>query len=118
MLGHNQPVNKKQIMPAAICNDCSTLIPLKVGEHIRKKFCECGSNNLSAVAGKWNDEQVGFDYFDRKGDLRLHVPQVTFQDDDEPEFIPCDKCDGHPACEDFGCAFDLGLGKMVAKDNI
>ena len=37
-------------------------------------------------------------------------------DADEPEFNPCAKCDGHPACEDFGCAFELGLGKMVKKD--
>lgn len=37
-------------------------------------------------------------------------------DDDEQEFIPCDKCDGHPACEDFGCAFELGCGRMVKKD--
>ena len=36
--------------------------------------------------------------------------------DDEPEFIPCSKCDGHPACEDFGCAYELGLGLMVKKD--
>lgn len=34
-----------------------------------------------------------------------------FDDDDieEIEFIPCDKCDGHPACEDFGCAIKLGV---------
>ena len=32
---------------------------------------------------------------------------------DENEFIPCNSCDGHPACEDFGCAFELGLGRMV-----
>lgn len=38
------------------------------------------------------------------------------EDDDEIEFIPCDKCDGHPACEDFGCAYALGLSRMVKKD--
>jgi hypothetical protein len=42
------------------------------------------------------------------------------QDDDledyEKEFIPCAKCDGHPACEDFGCAYELGKGNMVKKD--
>ena len=36
--------------------------------------------------------------------------------EDQPEFMPCDKCDGHPACEDFGCAFELGLGRMVKRD--
>lgn len=34
-------------------------------------------------------------------------------DDDENEFIPCSGCDGHPACEDFGCAIEHGLGNMV-----
>lgn len=38
-------------------------------------------------------------------------------DDDceEVEFIPCDKCDGHPACEDYGCAYEHGLGGMVKR---
>lgn len=35
---------------------------------------------------------------------------------DEAEFIPCSECDGHPACEDFGCAIELGLGRMVKKN--
>ncbi len=35
---------------------------------------------------------------------------------EEPEFIYCSKCDGHPACEDFGCAIELGLRRMVKKD--
>jgi len=34
---------------------------------------------------------------------------------EESEFVPCDKCDGHDACEDFGCAIELGLGKMLNK---
>jgi len=41
----------------------------------------------------------------------------TLWDDDEPEFIPCNRCDGHPACEDFGCAFKLGLGRKVVKNH-
>lgn len=44
------------------------------------------------------------------------LPEEVMNDDDEQEFIPCSKCDGHPACEDFGCAYELGLGKMVNKD--
>jgi hypothetical protein len=35
---------------------------------------------------------------------------------DEQEFYPCSKCDGHAACEDFGCAIGLGLAKMVKKN--
>jgi hypothetical protein len=42
------------------------------------------------------------------------------EDDDEVnddfEFNPCSKCDGHDACEDFGCAIELGLGRMVKRD--
>ena len=43
-----------------------------------------------------------------------HLPEPDEVDDDI-EFIPCSKCDGHPACEDFGCAYELGLGRMVKK---
>lgn len=39
-----------------------------------------------------------------------------FWDEEAIEFSPCDRCDGHPACEDFGCAYALGLGKMVKKE--
>ncbi len=37
-------------------------------------------------------------------------------DDFEDDFIPCSRCDGHPACEDFGCAYEVGLGRMVEKN--
>lgn len=39
-------------------------------------------------------------------------------DDDyeEIEFIRCSRCDGHDACEDFGCAYELGLGRLVKKE--
>jgi hypothetical protein len=37
-------------------------------------------------------------------------------DDDDNEFIPCSKCDGHPACEDFGCAYELGCGHLIEKE--
>jgi hypothetical protein len=36
---------------------------------------------------------------------------------EEEEFVPCQGCDGHDACEDFGCAFELGLGHMVKQDD-
>lgn len=35
------------------------------------------------------------------------------EDDFDDEFMPCEKCDGHDACADFGCAIALGLGRMV-----
>lgn len=37
-------------------------------------------------------------------------------EDDDLEFAPCRLCDGHDACEDFGCAYELGLGRMVRKE--
>ena len=48
------------------------------------------------------------------------VEYLPEPDDDfnEEEFIPCSKCDGHPACEDFGCAYEAGLGRMVNKNNL
>lgn len=39
-----------------------------------------------------------------------------YEYDDEFEFHPCSRCDGHQACEDFGCAIDLGLERMVKKE--
>ena len=29
------------------------------------------------------------------------------------DFEYCSKCDGHPACEDYGCAFKAGVGHLV-----
>lgn len=60
-------------MASAFCNTCSTLVPLN-GVNIRKVICKCGSINLSAVAGKWNEEKGGWDYTDRKGDFKIHIP--------------------------------------------
>lgn len=39
-------------------------------------------------------------------------------DDDDNEFQRCSKCDGHDACEDFGCAFKAGLGHLVENDDL
>jgi hypothetical protein len=36
-------------------------------------------------------------------------------DEDEDDFQECAQCDGHPACEDFGCAIKLGLGHLVKQ---
>lgn len=46
--------------------------------------------------------------------------EVIEGDDDfsdfEEDFIPCSMCDGHPACMDFGCAYEHGLGHLVKKE--
>ena len=39
-------------------------------------------------------------------------------EDGEYEFERCSKCDGHDACEDFGCAFKLGVGNLVNDDDL
>ena len=39
---------------------------------------------------------------------RLFEKSVN-DDDDIPEFQRCSDCDGHDACEDFGCAIKLGV---------
>lgn len=35
--------------------------------------------------------------------------------DDEDDFERCSECDGHDACEDFGCAIKAGLGHLLQK---
>jgi len=42
---------------------------------IKDKRCVCGSNDLSAVGGRWNDFKKGWDYYDRKGNFKKFVPQ-------------------------------------------
>jgi len=37
-------------------------------------------------------------------------------EEDEDDFEPCSRCDGHPACADFGCAFEHGLGHLVERN--
>ena len=39
-------------------------------------------------------------------------------DYDEEEFERCSQCDGHDACQDFGCAFKLGVGHLVNDDDL
>jgi hypothetical protein len=36
--------------------------------------------------------------------------------DDEDNWEPCSRCDGHDACWDFGCAFEHGLGHLVNRE--
>lgn len=49
--------------------------------------------------------------------IDLSLRQDDFDDDDN-EFQRCSKCDGHDACEDFGCAFKAGLGHLVEDDDL
>jgi hypothetical protein len=50
------------------------------------KRCEgCGCEEFAKDQG-WDEDDFG---------------------DDEYEFEPCSRCDGNPACEDFGCKFKL-----------
>lgn len=56
-----------------------------------------------------------------QGIFKLRVPDSVMifpfePGNDEPEFTSCSECDGHPACEDFGCAVGHGLGRMLKKD--
>jgi len=37
-------------------------------------------------------------------------------DSEEIEFTRCSGCDGHDACEDFGCAIEAGLEHLIEKD--
>lgn len=49
---------------------------------------------------------------------RVDPDEPEFEDlEDDEEFIPCSNCDGHPACEDFGCAFEQGLGHLVENND-
>lgn len=49
----------------------------------------------------------------------FYRPDIEMYDDiDESEFNPCSRCDGHPACEETGCAFFLGLGHLVQNDDL
>lgn len=45
-------------------------------------------------------------------------PEFENLENEDSEFERCLSCDGHDACEDFGCAFDLGLGNLVNKDDL
>lgn len=38
-------------------------------------------------------------------------------EDDENDFERCSECDGHDACEDFGCAIKAGLGHLLHKNH-
>lgn len=35
---------------------------------------------------------------------------------EDVDFTPCSKCDGHQACEDFGCAIEHGLEHLLERD--
>lgn len=62
---------------------------------------------VTGMLGFWN-------YNELIPELAIPEPE-DFDRDEDGEFTPCDQCDGHDACEDFGCGIGLGLGKMVKK---
>ena len=38
--------------------------------------------------------------------------------DEEVGFTRCSNCDGHDACEDFGCAIKAGLSHLVNNEDL
>jgi hypothetical protein len=65
-------------MPSAICNTCGSIVGWKPGKGgLKKEVCRCGSNNLKAVAGRWNADFTGFEYYDRHGKMVKIVPRIT-----------------------------------------
>jgi hypothetical protein len=67
--------------------------------------CEC------CCSGDWDDTIVSKTPSSCEGcGCEAFAKDQGLNDDyDESEFIACDKCDGHPACEDFGCAIEAGI---------
>jgi hypothetical protein len=65
------------------------------------------------------DEKFAFDYelIQEIENNQDNDPVGDF-DDDQDNFQQCSSCDGHDACRDFGCAFRLGLGDMVERDDL
>jgi hypothetical protein len=47
----------------------------------------------------------------------LDIVRKEYNGDEDSGFVRCAECDGHDACEDFGCAIIHGLGHMVKPDN-
>lgn len=45
--------------------------------------------------------------------LVYQCPKCEQQEIDSDDFQPCDGCDGHDACSDFGCAIKSGLGHLI-----
>jgi hypothetical protein len=63
-------------MPSAICNTCSSLVHYRHG-HLKKQKCFCGSSDLKAVAGTYDQEGDSWVYTDRKGFIVKNVPRNT-----------------------------------------
>ena len=43
---------------------------------------------------------------DPKNDIEVDPDYI---DEDDDHFEPCSNCDGHDACQDFGCAINAGI---------
>jgi len=42
-----------------------------------------------------------------------NIEMADYEEDED--FQRCSECDGHDACEDFGCAIKSGLGHLIQK---
>lgn len=62
-------------------------------------------NDDTAILETKNDYPKTFDLSDED------IIDFFGIEDDEPEFERCSNCDGHDACEDFGCAIKTGVCK-------
>lgn len=83
----------------------------------RCKFGEYGvaeTENWASLSGYDDDDDVDEDHYEQTctgcgGVIADDYSTCICEVDDEIEFTACDNCDGHPACEDFGCAIALGI---------
>lgn len=55
-------------------------------------------------------------YYEKQEKASIEAEMILSEEDEiEIEFQRCSDCDGHDACEDFGCAFQSGLGHLVNR---
>ncbi len=48
-------------------------------------------------------------YYEKQEKANIEAENLLSEKDDEIEFERCPDCDGHDACEDFGCAIKQGI---------
>lgn len=72
----------------------------------RQIICTCCPNEIASCRHKHTCDR----------NVKAVITNNTMlQEPDEPVFNRCSDCDGHDACEDFGCAIKQGLGHMVQQ---
>lgn len=62
-----------------------------------------------------NTKLIGENAIDVGYCLSCYNMMMADDGDDEDDFQRCSECDGHDACEDFGCAITAGLGHLLQK---